>query len=340
MSKKFIVPSSIVFIVLLSLIWWQLTPKGKNGIKTSNLPMKISKNFWPGQYWLSIAGKKGWFKKAGLNVELIDAKGDYFGSLQKMIDGKLDGNNFALFDMIKFNSQGKDLVMVLHTDNSFGGDAIVAKSTIAGIRELKGKKVGVTQNTYLEYILDVVLDNYRIPLSDLTFVHMQGEKVAEAFIKGSVDAIVTWEPHVSKAIKKGSGKKLFDTSEIPGISPAGFVFRRSFIEARPEDVQAFIQVWHKTTQFIKERPKEAFAIIAEIYKTTSGAAQAFAQNDRIMDLRENIISYTYAAGFESLYGASRKINKFMIKKNMTPKQLDSTKFIEPRFIRALKQSLR
>lgn len=340
MSKKLIVPTFLFFIALITLACWQLTPKEKPGFNLTGLPMKISVNYWPGQYWISIAHKKGWFKQAKLNVELIEAKKDYFASLQEMVDGKIDGNNFSLFDLIKFNIKGSDLVMIFQADDSFGGDVIVAKSSLKTIQDLKGKKIGVTQNTYLEYILDIVLEKKQVGLNEVKIVDMLGEKASDAFIKGTVDAIVTWEPVVTTAIKKGHGHKLFDTSEIPGISPSGFAFHRSFIEARTGDVHAFVEVWNKTINFIKENPKEAFGIIAEAYKTTPREAQAFAQTIRIQNLQENLTAFTFAAGFHSLHGVSRKINNFMIKKKETINQLDSTKFIESLFIRHLDQRLK
>ena len=137
--------------------------------------------------------------------------------------------------------------------------------------------------------------------------------------------------------EKANGRKLFDTSEIPGISPNGQTFHRSFIEERPEDVQVYVNVWHKTTQFIKENPKEAFGIIADIYKVTLGEVQAFAQVDKILYLRDNLTAFSYGAGFESLHGTARQINNFMIKEGMIDKQLDSTEFLDARFIRTLKR---
>jgi NitT/TauT family transport system substrate-binding protein len=134
-------------------------------------------------------------------------------------------------------------------------------------------------------------------------------------------------------------RKLFDTSEIPGISPNGQTFRRSFLEERPGDVQAYVNVWYKTSLFIRENPKEAFSIIAQIYDTTPGEAQAFTQLDRVLDLRDNIVAYSFGSGFESLHGAARKINNFLIEDGVTDKQLDSTEFIDASFLRSLIENI-
>ena len=80
--------------------------------KTSGLPIKIARSYWPGTYWIDIADKKGWFAEASLNVELIDITADYVGSIDKTVARKIDTNSFTLFDLVKFNAKGAGLVMV------------------------------------------------------------------------------------------------------------------------------------------------------------------------------------------------------------------------------------
>ncbi|MGF1874509.1 ABC transporter substrate-binding protein [Photobacterium frigidiphilum] len=340
MSKKLVVVSGILLaLIIVGFVWWQPAQQVEAGPKTTDLPMKVARYYWPGMYWIEIADQKGWFEKAGLNIELVDSNPNYWGSLQDMVDGKIDNNNFTLFDLIQFNAAGADLIMVTNGDNSTGIDAIVANPAIATIADLKGKTIGVDKGTYLEYILDVVLRRYGLNPDDVTKRKLAGEKAAEEFGKDKLDAIVTWEPVVSEAIAQSNGRKLFDTSDIPGISPAGQTFHHSFIKERPGDVQAYVNVWHKTTLFIKENPDEAFGIIAEIYDVTPDEAQAFARLNQILDLRENLTSFSYGAGFESLHGTALQINNFLIDQDVTKTQLDSMEFIDATFIRALNHSL-
>jgi len=341
MLKKLIVASVVVLALLFSaLAWWLPVLNREERPDTTGLPMKVVRYYWPGLYWIEIADKKGWFKEAGLNVELVDGNPDYYGSLQNMVDGKVDANGFSLFDVINYNAAGANLVLVINSDISSGSEAIVARPSIETIMDLRGKTVGVASSTYTEYILDFALNRYGLSSADVTKVAITDEKAAEAFGKGELDAIATWEPIVSEAIEKWSGRKLFDTSEAPGLSPNGQVFHRSFIKARPGDVQAYVNVWHKTTRYIKEHPHEAFSLIADIYSVTPSEVAAFERLDRLLNLRENHTSFSYGAGFESLHGSARKMNDFLIDKGVIVEHLDSTQFLDATFIHTLSHSLR
>jgi NitT/TauT family transport system substrate-binding protein len=299
---------------------------------TSGEVMKVAQYFWPGQFWIEIADSKGFFEEAGLNVELVDTNDDYFGSLKSTVDGNIDVNMFVLYDLIDFNAEGADLVSIINVDISAGADTIVSKKEIENVAGLRGKRIGFQKETYTDYMLTVVLERNGLSNKDVTTVEFKAENI-QPFVDGDIDALVTYEPFSSEAIEKGDGRIVFDTSQIPGLIPDVMAFHRSFIDERPNDVQAYVNVWHKTTKFIKEHPDEAFQIIADIYDVPVGDVQAFTQDVKILDLEDNKIAFSYAAGFQSLHGTARQINDFMIEKGITDKTLDSTDFIDARFIR-------
>jgi NitT/TauT family transport system substrate-binding protein len=329
----------IIVIAVVAVLGWfgfqQLSqPANEQTMQTSGLPMKVPKYYWPGTFWVEIADQKGWFDEAGLNVEIVDTNPDYFGSLQDFVDGKIDTNNFTVFDLMGYINQGADLVVVYSSDTSNGSEGIVAKPGIDSIAGLQGKRVGVPLGGYLEYILDVVLARNGFTSQAVEKVGIFGENAKEEYTREDIDAVIIWEPHIS-ALEEQGAVRLFDTSEIPGISPSATAFHRDFLEERPGDIQAYVYVWHKTVEFIKKNPNEAFGIIAGIYGVPLEDVTGFAEVDKILDLRDNQTVFSYAAGFESLHGTARKINDFMIEQGLMDKRLDSTEFLDSRFIRNL-----
>jgi len=329
--------TSLILCICISFLLIQCGPGKKP--KTTGLPMKVANAYWPGMYWIDIAKKKGWFKQANLNIKHIGISENYFGSIKDMVEGNLDVHGFSLFDVIRFNLKGADLTLVNYQGTSSGSQAIIAKKNITTIKQLRRKRFGVTERGYMEYILDVVLARHQLSLKDLNIIDLPGELAAENFMQGKLDAVSVWTPFTEKILAQGNARKLFDTVEIPGLVPSGSAFHRKFIKERPGDVQAFMEVWHKTTYFIQVHPKEAFGIIAEIYGKTIGEVQAFVHIEKIMDLKDNLIAFRYSTGFESLHGSARRINDYMIKRGIANQQLDSTDFLDARFIRGLKHKL-
>lgn len=331
----------LILLIGIGVFEYSLPQKNK-GIFLNKTPKKIdtvlrvARSYWPGQYWIEIADKKGWFKDAGLTVELIDTNPNFYGSLDDTVAGKIDVNNFPLFELIKFNIQGHNLVMVLNDDTSTGAEAIVARKGITTIADLKGKRLGVTADSNLEYIANIVLESNNIPISSVRKVDMPAEDAVKALLAGTVDAVVTFEPIVTEAIKKANGNKIFDTATIRGIAPSGQAFSKEFIANHPDAVQAFVSVWAKTTNYITENSTEAYGIIAQIYKKTDQEVADFTKTDSIVDVRDNVTAFSYAAGFESLHGTSREITRFLRLKGIAKTDLDSTSFLDGQFVQSLR----
>jgi NitT/TauT family transport system substrate-binding protein len=287
-------------------------------------------------YWLGIADTKGWFKEAGLNVQLVDTNTDYLASVKDLVKGRFDVNDLVLFDLLDSVARGADLVGVINVDYSSGADKLIARPGIEQLADLKGKRIALPKKSYLSYILEVAIARAGLKANDVQIVDIPAEKAPEALIKGEVDAILTFEPYATEGLDAVKGHNLFDTSQVPGLSPNLIVFHRKFIEERQSEVAAFVQVWLRTTRFIKEHPDEAFVIAAVCNKKTPEEIRQSAQIDKILGWRENELAFSFAASFDSLHGVTRQINDFMIAKGITSRKLDSGQFLDGSFIRALK----
>lgn len=297
--------------------------------------MRIATYYWPGMYWIDIARSKGWFEEAGLAAEFVDANADYYGAVDEVGKGSLDTISAWLFDLVKFRQQGVPLVMVLATDESYGSEALVGSTAIQSVGGLRNQRVGVPLGTALVYELEVMISRFGLTLADITLVNMAAEKATEELAAGTVDALITWEPYASEAVAAG-GNKLYDSSTLPGLVMAGMVFSEDFIAQRPEDIQRMLRVWYRTTAYLRANPEESFAIVARANGVNPEEAKAFAANSQILGLKDNLEAFTYASGLESLFGSSRKINRFLIKHEpeiTTP--IDGETVLNGQFLREL-----
>lgn len=297
--------------VVFALISFEPSPKTAED--QSEDPMRIATYYWPGMYWIDIARSKGWFAEAGLEVTFTDANPDYYGAVADVRQGRLDTMAVWLFDLMQMSEKGAELAMVLATDESRGSEALVGSHDVETIGELKGKSIGVPSDTTLVYVLHVMLSRFGLGLGDITLVDMEAEQAANQLAAGEVDAVMTWEPYATAALEYGN--RLYDTARIPGLIRAGMIFRKPFINERPEDIERMIEVWWRATEYIQSRPQDAFAIVAEAQNVSPEDVESFAEINQIMDLRDNVEVFTYASGLESLFGSARKIQRFLSARN-------------------------
>lgn len=327
----------LILLVSLSVLVTGCKPTPDVAPKVA-APIRIGASFWPGQYWADIANKKGWFKEAGLNVEMVDTNADYFASFEQVVNGKLDVVAFTLFDLTLYRARGKDVVGFLASDYSNGADALVARPGISTVRELAGKKIGLSQGTYLEYIWTILLERNDLKPDAVQIVEMSAEKGAGELSSGRVDAIFTWEPFVADALAKTGGEKLFDSSQIPGISWTIYATRGDFLRQRSSEIQKLMQVWKRTEEYIQKEPNEAYTIVAEVNHTTVAEVLAFAQLDKTLGPNENRAAFSYAGGFDSLHGSARRMNDFQIQAGLANNQIESPKLLDSSFIHELTRS--
>ena len=137
-------------------------------------------------YWLGIADAKGWFKEAGLDVQLVDTSTDYLASIKDLVKGRFDVNDLVLFDLLDSVARGADLVGVINVDYSSGADKLIARPGIEQLADLKGKRIALPQKSYLSYILEVAIARAGLKANDVQIVDIPAEKAPEALINGGV----------------------------------------------------------------------------------------------------------------------------------------------------------
>lgn len=333
----------IVAVIAASVLAWfyyqgSFTQTGKTSMnaEVSGKPLKVAKYYWPGTFWVEIADSKGFFKEEGLNVELVDTNADYYQSLQDTVDGKIDTNNFPLFDFLSYDLQGANLVAVLGGDVSNGATGIVANSSIKTVADLTGKKVGVAKGTFSEYMLETVLKENNVDISSVEVLNIATEDTVSLLSSGKVDAVASWEPLMSEAVTKLGANIVFNTSELFGLDASVWTFDRKFITERPGDVAAFLRAWKKTIAYIESNEKEAFQIIANNYGATIDDVIGYASSDKILSLEEAKGRFAYSSGIDSTQGLIVGMNEFMISKNLTSETVRTDSILVSSFIKALK----
>lgn len=190
------------------------------------------------------------YDKLGLKVN-ISVINDATQSSNALIKGDLDGagytvNRFA-FLYNKFNSNNTPVKMGFITNQSTGGDGIIAKDGINSIEDLKGKVIGVPRFSESQVFTEWLLNKSNLSDADIKEIRSKmilfdtPDDCAKAFFAGELDAAATWQPYLSQATETAGAHLLFSTKDASNMILSGVVFRQDFIDNNRDTVSKLME---------------------------------------------------------------------------------------------------
>ena len=126
----------------------------------------------------------------------------------------------------------------------------------------------------------------------------------------------------------GSAIKLFQHNPIPGVITVFPATRNQ----NPETIDAILQAYFKGLDFWKANSAEANAIIAKAIGSSVDEVAVQLEGIDVLNKRDNQTAFTFAGGFESLYGNMRRIGAFIQQLHYPDEpKIDTDKLIDNKF---------
>ncbi|HEY1760230.1 MAG TPA: ABC transporter substrate-binding protein [Bryobacteraceae bacterium] len=222
---------------------------------TVNYPARAPSN-WP----LFIAKEGGYFEKYGLNVKLTF--GVHPAGIAMLISGEAAMTNYTLEQAMQAASKDASLVAVA-SGYKKGLWALMASKDIANARDLKGKRLGVSQIGDAPYNYTVaMLAKFGVTQRDVQWITL-GTDVngrAAALVAGRVDATLLTSPAYYKLEEMGfrSLGNLVDFDDI--YAPTVYLFKKSTLAANPKLAETLIKAQAEAIKRFYD--DEAFAVKA------------------------------------------------------------------------------
>jgi len=196
--------------------------------------------------------------KCGIKVEeRVFAKG--LDVMQAIIAGELDVGTTASEAAISGRAGGAPIYVV--AGFAKGGARLVAGqgSNIKSVRDLKGKKVGVTRGGIQEVLLMAELQKAGLssapaPGKDVQLVFLAYADLNQALMGKNIDAMMQSEPQSSQAINKGFGVEVIKPYDTPiGAPVRTMVMTEKFYTTHRAVAEKFMRCFvQATSTFIKE----------------------------------------------------------------------------------------
>ena len=217
---------------------------------TINYPARTGTT-WP----LYIAKEGGYYQKYGLDVDLVF--GVHPAGIAMIVSGEAAMTNYTMEQAMQAASKDGSLVFVA---SSFKKSlfSLMARNDIASARDLKGKRIGVSQIGDAPYNYAVgLLAKFGLTPRDVEWVPV-GSDVngrAAALVGGRVDAAMLTAPVYFKLESKGF-KSLANISDYDDIyAPTVYLFKKATLAANPKLAELIIKAQAEAIKrFYDDRP--------------------------------------------------------------------------------------
>ncbi|MDP3654537.1 MAG: ABC transporter substrate-binding protein [Rhodoferax sp.] len=206
--------------------------------------------------------------KCGIKVEEnLFAKGP--DVMQAILAGELDVGATASEAAITGRANGAPIYIV--AGFAKGGARLVARpdAGIKGVKDLKGKRVGVTRGGIHEVLLAAQLAQHGLTSSDkegkdVQLVYLAFADLNQALLGKNLDAIMQSEPQSSQAINKGFGVEVMKPYDTPIGEPVRTLVmtEKFYTERRPvadkfmrcfvEATKGFIETKGMAEKYVRE----------------------------------------------------------------------------------------
>jgi len=247
---------------------------------------KIGLGPWVGFGPLYLAQEKGFFKDAGVSVDLnvLTGLSERNSALKS---AQVDALAAPVDYFVLSAGNHLETTIVMEIDESTGGDGIVANSSIQKFEDLKGKQVAFQRGLPSEFFLRALLEQHGMRFEDLKAVDMETAQAGAAFIAKQLDAACVWEPWLTKAKEQGGGHILASTKEFPNLIVDCLAFNNDVVKQHPDDVQKIVNAVFRAIDYWKEHQQEANAIMAPHFQVDAAKYAVILSGARFADLSRN-----------------------------------------------------
>jgi NitT/TauT family transport system substrate-binding protein len=294
-------------------------------------PIKIALNVWPGDAHAFIAQVKGFFKKNGVEVQLILHK-EYIESQQSYINGVVDGIFEVYADTLFHNAEGILTKVVYVSAFPDTSDVIIGKPEFNSLADLKDRVISIEGiNTFSHIFVLKAIEKAGLKESNIRFKVVPAQGVLNALEDGIIDAGHTWDPTKDRALQKGY-KILSKMGDVPGIVTEVLAFNAKIIRERPKDIQAIVKSILEARGFLYSNREESLKIMSEAEGMSIKEMDEGVRGVAHLGLKGNLKAMQRSADTTSLYGSGEIIADFYVKRGQLSRLPDLDKIIEPRFV--------
>jgi NitT/TauT family transport system substrate-binding protein len=220
---------------------------------------------------LAVAIREGYTEQVGLNLEIkrFYAATERDAAFQS---GNVDGTVIDYTGALLQKAGGIDLKLVSGCSAPF---YIIAgkNSGVSGIADLRGKKVSVSQNTVIDFCVDMALQSAGLSGADVEKVEINRIPLRyEMLESGNIDATALPDPLAVTALK--NGHRLLTTNIEQGFAITGIMFTGKAIREKSGLIKKMYRAYDMGVDYLNSHSREDLApVLIEAFGFTEDNVQ-------------------------------------------------------------------
>lgn len=291
---------------------------------------------WPGDLGFVLIHRLGLDKTHGIDLQLprLATSDDMIRAFR---NGATDVLNFTLDVAVNLAATEKDLRVIYAYNESAGADGMVARADIKSIQDLRGRRVGAETGATSHYLLLAILKKAGLTANDITFVDVQTDEVEQALTAKEVDAVVTWEPNLTKALALPGMRLLTTSKDYPNLILNVLIVRQAALQAHPETYVHLIEAWNAMRQLCTADPTPCWKLLSLDQNRLVNDLIAEAKGIHFLNLKDNRLLFTAEGGSGTVKEQLQATYSFLQANQPKLPKFDPTFLYEPAIVLAARE---
>lgn len=187
------------------------------------------------------AKEKGWFKEAGLDIDIQDGTGSA-NTVNLVGAGNFDVGEAALPVVAQGRQKGLPIKAIACFEPLWEGGLLVPNdSPIKTVKDLAGKTVIYSASSFETPFLDTFFANIKVKRNDINLINIDGMSKVSAYAAGQADALITFVPLIQIVVEKSrpSHGIMFKDHGL-ALNSVGYFATEKTIKEKPRQLKAFV----------------------------------------------------------------------------------------------------
>ncbi|MFN7138007.1 MAG: ABC transporter substrate-binding protein [Limisphaerales bacterium] len=277
--------------------------------------LRVGTVIWPGYEPLFVGRDEGYFAET---IQIVEYPGtpEIHRSFQNRA---IEIATVTLDEALQLAEMQPDVRVIMAIDFSNGADALLCTPGITSLSDLKGKRIGAELNAVGAFILSRVLDLADLTLNDVEVVPLSTAGTEAAYFNREVDAVVAYEPFVSR-LQEAGAHTLFDSSQMPGEIVDVLVAREETLQTHRRALTNLLTGWFRAANQFRAKNPDALQIAAHRENVDYETFLKSLGNLEILTLERNLALFDPSNG--AMANTVRKLGASMKKYKLLGKMID------------------